>query len=45
MSTVRAIRGAVQAQANSAEAIDAATKELLAEMLRANAIWLMLKVS
>ncbi len=38
MSTVRAIRGAVQAQANTAEAIDAATKELLAQMLRANAI-------
>lgn len=38
MSTVRAIRGAVQAQANTAEAIDAATKELLAEMLSANTL-------
>jgi chorismate mutase len=38
MSTVRAIRGAVQAQANTAEAIDVATKELLAEMLSANTL-------
>jgi chorismate mutase len=36
MSSVRAIRGATQASANSAEAIDSATKELLLEMLRAN---------
>lgn len=36
MSSVRAIRGATQATANSAEAIGAATKELLLEILRAN---------
>ena len=36
MSKVRAIRGATQCSANSAEAIDVATKELLKEILRAN---------
>ena len=36
MSQVRAIRGATQAAANSAEAIGAATKDLLSEMLSAN---------
>ena len=38
MSSVRAIRGATQAAANTAVAIGDATKELLAEMLRANQI-------
>ena len=38
MSSVRAIRGAIQASANSPEAIDLATKELLAEILRANSL-------
>ena len=36
MSSVRAVRGATQASANSAEAIGVATKELLLEMLSAN---------
>ncbi len=34
--SVRAIRGAIQVEANSPEAISAGTKELLAEILRAN---------
>lgn len=34
--SVRAIRGAIQVEANTAEAISAGTKELLAEILRAN---------
>jgi chorismate mutase len=34
--SVRAIRGAIQVDANSAESIAACTKELLAEILRAN---------
>lgn len=38
MSSVRAIRGAVQASANTAEAIAAATKELLLEILKANSL-------
>ena len=38
MSSVRAIRGAIQASANTAEAIAAATKELLLEILRANGL-------
>ena len=38
MSSVRAIRGATQAVANTAAAIGDATKELLLEMLEANAI-------
>jgi chorismate mutase len=38
MSSVRAIRGATQAAANTAAAIGDATKELLTEMLRANQI-------
>ncbi|MFM9151538.1 MAG: chorismate mutase [Candidatus Planktophila sp.] len=36
MSGVRAIRGATQLEANSASAMEAATKELLLEMLTAN---------
>jgi chorismate mutase len=35
---VRAIRGAVQVEADSAELISAATKELLLEILRANKV-------
>jgi chorismate mutase len=38
MSSVRAIRGATQAASNTAVSIDDATKELLLEMMRANAI-------
>jgi chorismate mutase len=38
MSSVRAIRGAVQATANTAPAIDEATKELLAQMASANGL-------
>lgn len=38
MSSVRAIRGAIQASENTADAIDLATKELLAEILRANSL-------
>jgi chorismate mutase len=34
--SVRAIRGAIQVEANTPEAIAAGTKELLAEILRAN---------
>jgi chorismate mutase len=34
--SVRAIRGAIQVEANTAEAIAAGTKELLAEILHAN---------
>lgn len=34
--SVRAIRGAIQVEANSADAIAAGTKELLEEILRAN---------
>ena len=36
MSQVRAIRGATQIEANTAEAMEAATKELLLEILAAN---------
>ena len=36
MSQVRAIRGATQLEANTAEAMEAATKELLLEILAAN---------
>ena len=36
MTSVRAIRGATQASANTAQAIDEATKELLLEMMKAN---------
>ena len=36
--SVRAIRGAIQVEANSAQAISAGTKELLAEILRANGV-------
>lgn len=36
--SVRAIRGATQVEANTAEAIAAGTKELLSEILRANAL-------
>lgn len=36
--SVRAIRGAIQVEANSAESISAGTKELLAEILRANSL-------
>jgi chorismate mutase len=36
--SVRAIRGAVQVEENSALAISAGTKELLAEILRANSL-------
>ena len=38
MSSIRAIRGATQAAANTAAAIGDATKELLLEMLKANQI-------
>ena len=38
MSTVKAIRGATQSAANSPEAIGAATRELLGQMLAANSI-------
>ena len=38
MSTVRAIRGANQALANTAQAIDEATKELLSEIMRTNSL-------
>ena len=38
MSSVRAIRGAVQATANTSSAIDEATKELLAQMASANGL-------
>jgi len=38
ISSVRAIRGATQASVNTAAAIGDATKELLLEMLKANAI-------
>jgi chorismate mutase len=38
MTSVRAIRGATQAEANTASAIDEATKELLLEMLKQNDI-------
>ena len=34
--SIRAIRGAVQVESNTAEAISAATKELLAEILKVN---------
>jgi chorismate mutase len=36
--SVRAIRGAVQVEANTAEAISAGTKELLAQILTSNAL-------
>lgn len=36
--SVRAIRGAIQVEANSTEAISAGTKELLSEILKANAL-------
>ena len=38
MSGVKAIRGATQVAENSSTAINAATRELLSEMLRANGI-------
>lgn len=38
MTSVRAIRGATQAAANTAEAVDVATKELLLEIMRENAL-------
>ena len=36
LMSVRAIRGAIQVEANSAEAISAGTKELLSEILKEN---------
>lgn len=36
--SVRAIRGAIQVEANSTEAISAGTKELLSEILKANGL-------
>jgi len=36
MTSVRAIRGATQASANTAQAIDEATKELLVEIMNQN---------
>ena len=36
--SVRAIRGAIQVEANTAEAIAAGTKELLAEIMHANTL-------
>lgn len=38
MSALAAIRGAVQAEADTAEAIDAATETLLAEIVRRNGL-------
>lgn len=38
MTSVRAIRGATQAAANTAEAIDIATKELLLEIMKENGL-------
>lgn len=38
MTSVRAIRGATQAAANTAEAIDLATKELLLEIMKENGL-------
>jgi chorismate mutase len=38
MTSVRAIRGATQASANTAEAVDLATKELLLEIMKENAL-------
>lgn len=38
MTSVRAIRGATQAAANTPEAIDLATKELLLEIMKENAL-------
>ena len=38
MTSVRAIRGATQASANTAQAIDEATKELLLEIMKENQI-------
>ena len=38
MTSVRAIRGATQATANTAEAVDLATKELLLEILKENGL-------
>jgi chorismate mutase len=38
MTSVRAIRGATQAAANTAGAIDLATKELLLEIMKENAL-------
>lgn len=38
MTSVRAIRGATQAVANTAEAVDVATKELLLEIMKENAL-------
>ncbi len=38
MISVRAIRGATQAEANTPEAIDLATKELLLEIMRENGL-------
>ena len=36
MTSVRAIRGATQASANTAQAVDVATKELLLEIMKEN---------
>ena len=38
MTSVRAIRGATQATANTAEAVDLATKELLLEIMKENGL-------
>mgnify|MGYP000011395687 FL=1 len=38
MTSVRAIRGATQAEANTAEAVDVATKELLLEIMKENGL-------
>lgn len=38
MTSVRAIRGATQAAANTAEAVDLATKELLLAIMKENAL-------
>ena len=38
MSQVRAIRGATQLEANTASAMESATKELLLEILAANGL-------
>jgi chorismate mutase len=38
MTSVRAIRGATQAAANTAEAVDVATKELLLEIMKENGL-------
>jgi chorismate mutase len=38
MTSVRAIRGATQASANTAQAVDLATKELLLEIMKENGL-------